>query len=446
MAQQLATLRSPAAYAGVTRFAERHTGEAAATAYLALGHAYLLDRRYKEAEASFRKSRLAGKDLEDYAIFLGAEASHDAGDDAAAETLLQGFTERFPDSIFTDRAPELEANVLLAMNNAAGAEQVLRQALKSGLDVEGRPGFQLAEGQAAFALGREAEAEQIFRRVLLGHPLSSEAEIARYKLTSMGAESILTISDLRSLGDAYYNASRYSQAAEQYRALLQMPGLSTESRNSFAVAAAACDLKLNRLTLTRALALPDTNDENGARRLYLLMELARDRDDTGTQQSIVDEMESRFPHSRWLAEALFSSGNMYLLRNDFPTAVKYYRYLAAHFPDSRYAAAAHWRAGWLNYRMGNYPEAARIFDEQIRLYPASSEAVSALYWRGRLYEILDHNPARAAANYRAIIRAYPHYFYALLARQRLSALGETQPVSSTQLERFQPLPAPWGIE
>ena len=41
MAQQLATLRTPAAYAGVTQWAHEHTGEAAAAAYLALGHAYL---------------------------------------------------------------------------------------------------------------------------------------------------------------------------------------------------------------------------------------------------------------------------------------------------------------------------------------------------------------------------------------------------------------------
>ncbi len=442
MAQQLATLRSPAAYAGVTRYAEQHAGEAAATAYLALGHAYLLDGRYTEAESSFRKSRQAGKDLEDYAVFLGAEASHDASDDAAAETLLHGFTERFPDSIFTDRAPELEAKVLLAMNNAPGAEQVLQQALKAGLDVAGRSGFQLAQAQVAFALGREAEAEQDFKRVLLDHPLSSAAQTAFDKLTSMGAGAILTTADLRSLGDAYYNAGRYSQAVRQYRTLLGMPGLSSQSRNSFAVAAAACDLKLKRLTRAQALALPDTNDENGARRLYLLMELARDRSDTDQQKSIVTQMESRFPQSRWLAEALFSSGNMYLLRNDFPTAVEYYRYLAAHFPDNRYAAAAHWRAGWLNYRMGNYPEAARIFDEQIRLYSGSTQAVAALYWRGRLYETLSHNPARAAANYRAIVRAYPHYFYALLARQRLSTLGDTQQVAAAQLDRFQPLPAP----
>jgi hypothetical protein len=107
-------------------------------------------------------------------------------------------------------------------------------------------------------------------------------------------------------------------------------------------------------------------------------------------------------------------------------AVEYYSYLAAHFPDSKNAAAAHWRAGWLSYRQGLYADAARLFDEQIRLYPAATETVSALYWRGRLYETQDHKPAQAAANYRTIVRAYQHFFYAQMARQRLAALGNAQ--------------------
>ena len=47
------------------------------------------------------------------------------------------------------------------------------------------------------------------------------------------------------------------------------------------MAAAACDLKLKRLSETQATALADSTDENGARRLYLLMELARNRNDEG---------------------------------------------------------------------------------------------------------------------------------------------------------------------
>jgi len=440
MAQQLATLRTPEGYAGVTAYARRHSGEAAATAYLALGHAYLADKRYVEAEQSLRQARQAGQELADYADFLDAQASHDGGDEAAAEALLHGFTDRYPDSIFAVQAPELEADVLLAMNNAAGAQRELAQA--AGLAAEDRSGFQLAEGQVEYALGQTGAAERTFKQLLLSHPLTQDAQIARARLTQIGAESTLTPADLRGLGDAFYNAGRYGDAAEQYRALLRTPVLIAGERDSIAVAAAACDLKLKRLSVAQAQALPDSDDENGARRLYLLMELARDRNDTAEQQRIVSEMESRFPGSPWLAEALYSSGNMYMLKKDFPTAVEYYRYLAAHFPNSKNAAAAHWRAGWLDYRQGLYGEAARLFDEQIRLYPAAAETVGALYWRGRLYETQDHSPAQAAASYRAIVRAYQHYFYAQMGRARLAALGSTQPAAEPQLDHFQPVPEP----
>jgi soluble lytic murein transglycosylase len=440
MAQQLALLRTPEAYLGVAAYAHRNSGEAAAAAYLALGHAYLLDKRYAEAVASLTQARRQGQELADYADFLGAQASHDAGDDAAAEALLHGFMERYPDSIFDDQAPELEANVLLAMSNPAGAREVLAKAADT--DAADRAGYQLAEGQVEFALGQQKTAEGIFKKLLLGHPLSPEAQIARARLTQTGAESTLTVSELRSLGDAYYNAGRYGEAVEQYRVLALEPGLSETDRNGFAVAEAACNLKLKRLSPAEAQALPDTDDENGARRLDLLMELARDRDDGAEQKRIVSEMETRFPSSPWLAEALFSAGNMYMLKRDFPTAVEYYSYLAKQFPESKNAPAAHWRAGWLSYRQRQYAEAARLFDEQIKLYPAASETVSALYWRGRLFETQDHYPALAAANYRAIIRAYQHYFYAQMARERLAALGRMEPAPEPQLDQFQPLPEP----
>jgi len=438
MAQQLATLRTPEAYAGVAAYARSHSGDAAAAAYLALGHAYLLDKRYAEAETALADARRADGETADYADFLDAEASHAAGDEAAAETILHGFAGRYPESIFDDQAPELEANVLLAVNNLDGARKALAEA--AGTAAAERPGYQLAEGEVELGLGQKQAAEETFKRVLLGHPLSDEANTARAKLTQMGAESSLTVTDLRTLADAYYDAGRYAESAEQFQALMRQPGLDAMARNGFAVSEAACQLKLKRLTTAEARALPDTNDENGARRLDLLMELARSHDDTAEQQNIMTEMETRFPHTLWLADALFSSGNMYLLKRDYPTAIKYYNDLAARFPGDKNAAAAHWRAGWLSYRLGLFKDAERIFDEQIRLYPSATETVSALYWRGRLYETEDHNPALAAANYRTIVRVYQHFFYAQMARQRLSALGSTQPAAEPQLDNLQPSP------
>jgi soluble lytic murein transglycosylase len=440
MAQQLATLRTPEAYAGVSAYAHRHTGEAAAAAYLALGHADLLDHHYAEAIANLKQARQAGEELADYADFLAAEASHESGDNAAAEALLKGFNDRYPDSIFDDQAPELEANVLLALNNPGGAREVLAKV--EDTDAADRPDFQLALGEIELALGQADEGNLVFKKLLLSHPLTPEAQTALFKLTQSGAVASLTVPELRTLGDAYYDAGRYSDAEEQYRKLSHAPELSTTDRNGFAVAVAACDLKLKRLSPATVQGLPDTEDENGARRLDLLIELARDRDDAADLQRILTEMETRFPHSPWLAEALFSAGNMFLLKRDYLQAIAYYGYLAEHFPQNKDAAAAHWRAGWLSYRQGQYADATRLFDEQIKLYPGAPETVSALYWRGRLYETQDHYPALAAANYRTIIRAYQHYFYAQMARDRLAALGKMEPASEPQLDRFQPLPEP----
>ena len=444
MAQQLATLRTAEAYAAVTSYAHSHTGEAATAAYLALGHAYLLDGRFAEAEMALGEARRGNGELADYADFLDAEANHDTGDDTAAENILHGFTERYPDSIFDAQEPELEAGVLLNMKNYTAARQVLTAA--AGTAAASRPGFELAEAQVEQALGQQQAAETTFKQLLLSRPLSAEAQIARAKLTELGAESLLTTADLRTLAEAFYNAGRYAEASEQFRALERAPGLDEQTRNGFAVADAACQLKLKRLTEAEAQALPDTADENGARRLELLLELARDRNDTDGLKQIIADMETRFPHSPWLADALFSAGNMYMLKRDYPSAVEYYGDLAGRFPGDKNASAAHWRSGWLSYRLGLYPAAEHIFDEQIRLYPGTTETVSALYWRGRLYETQDHNPAMAAANYRTIVRAYQHFFYAQMARLRLAALGNTQAAPQPQLDQIQPLPVPHFVD
>ena len=432
MAQQLATMRTPAAYAGVTSYAQKHTGDAAAAAYLALGHAYLTDRRFAEASTSFHLATKASDVLDDYADFLDARTEHEAGNEAAAESLLHGFAQRYPESVFDVEAPELESTVLLAMHDLPGAQRALAAgAHTAAVD---RPGYQLAKAQVALALGQSADANQGFKDVLLRFPLTPEAEVARARLTESGAEETLTPTELRSLGDAYYNAGRYALAGEQYRALTRESGLPEQARAGFAVAAAGCDLKLKKLTTAEAEALADTPDENGARRSYLLMELARNHDDTEAQQRIVEQMKTRFPQSEWLAEALFSSGNMYLLARDYPKAIEYYSYLASHFSQSKDAAAAHWRAGWLSYRQGLYADAERIFDEQIHLYPSATETVAALYWRARLYETQDHKPAEAAASYKAIVRAYQHFFYAQMARQRLTALGSLEPAADPEVD------------
>lgn len=440
MAQQLATMRSPAAYAGVSAYAHAHTGEAAAAAYIALGHAYLLDHKYPEAVNAFHQANVQGNALDDYADYLEAQADLQGSNLPQAETLLSDFTQKHPDSIFVTSVPVLQANLFLQEGDPQAALRVLDA--HKGESIANHADYQLALAKTYQMAGRLPEATQMFRRTFLGFPLSFEATQAKTQLAALGATSSLTVEERSHHAEALYNAGRYGDAGDEYRALANDPAVADGLRNSLLVAAASCDWKLKRLGKETLERIPDSNDEAGARRLYLLMELARNKDDGDTQRSIVEQMETRFPSSPWLNEALYSSGNMYLLRKDFPRAIEYYGELAKRFPQSSYAPSAHWRAAWFNYRIGQYSEAARLMDEQIAVYHGGKEIPSALYWRGRLYQDQERRTDLAAAYYRTVARVYRHYYYAAMAQERLAELGGVTPATVSSLDAMTPAPIP----
>jgi soluble lytic murein transglycosylase len=127
---------------------------------------------------------------------------------------------------------------------------------------------------------------------------------------------------------------------------------------------------------------------------------------------------------------------MYLLRKDYPQAIAYYGELATRFPSHRYAPSSHWKAAWLNYRLGNYSDAALLFDKQIANFAGGKEIPAALYWRGRLYADQEHQPAMAAAYYQTVSRAFEHYYYAQLSRDRLAELGPVTPADVAMLSNI----------
>jgi soluble lytic murein transglycosylase len=453
MAQQLATLRTPAAYAGVTAYARAHSGEAASAAYLALGHAYLLDHKYSDAVSEFQNANREGTSLSDYSAYLTAQAYLQGNMLPSAEPILATFIQKYPDSIFVRQVPVLEANLFLQQGDPQYALRVLNA--HKAEPIANKADFQLALAKANLMSGDATQAQQLFTRVYLNFPLSVEATQARAQLVTSGAIASLSPTERSRRADALYAAHRYSDAEEEYRSLANDPSLDDAARNGMLVSAAACQWKLNTLDIKELNALPDTSDQAGARRLYLLMELARDKDDTATQQSLVTELESRFPTSPWLAEALYSSGNMYLLRKDYPNAIRYYSDLSTRFPKScesphsgpcsNYAPSAHWRAAWLTYRIGNYAQAAQMFDDQITQYAGGQEIPAALYWRARLYADQEHNPGMAVKYYRTVARVYRHYYYANLAEERLAQMGfdvGDAPTGSALLDALQPEDVP----
>ena len=445
MAQQLAANRTPSAYAGVLAYAHAHPGDAAAAAYLALGHAYLLDRNYPLAISNLTQANAQGESLDDYADYLTAQAQIQSNQLANAETLLATFATKHPDSIFVGNLPVTIANLSIQQGDPQTALRVLNEHASD--PIANHSDYLLALARAQQVAGNTDAAAKTFRRIYLGYPLSSEAAQAKLQLQTLGAQAPLTVAERRARADALYAAQRFGEAGDEYRMLASDPqDTDVNLQQSLTVAAAACDYKMKRATIAQVQSLPDSANEAGARRLYLLMELARDRGDLDVQQSTVTQMEQRFPSSPWLAEALYSSGNMYMLRKDYPQAVTYYQELARRFPSichkgesgscSNYAPSAHWRAAWLTYRQGNYSQAAILFDEQIANYPGGKEIPAALYWRGRVYQDQEQSPEKAAAYFKTVSSTYLHYYYAQLAAQRLSEMLGVTPVDMPQLSNI----------
>ena len=234
--------------------------------------------------------------------------------------------------------------------------------------------------------------------------------------------------------DQLFNAKRYNDALNEYNAVRNDASLTEADRDGLTLYTAVCDLKLKRLSRHDAEKLPTTGDDTAALKMYLLAEISRTEKDRAGHDALIADMVSRYPQSRWLEEALYSGGNMYLLTHDTDQAIYHYKLLVERFPNSVYAPSAHWRVAWMYYRLRRYTDSAKWMDEQIVRYPAGVEASSALYWRGRILEDEEHDLGQAANYYRALNANYTNFYYGDLARQRLAII-------SAQASSVAPAPA-----
>ena len=427
MAQQLASTRSPAAFAAVSSYAAGHPGDAAETAYLALGHAYSLDKRYGEAVDAYRHAGPAGEPLSDYADYLGAQSLLAAQRYTEMLPLLDHFAERHPDSIFLTGAPMLLASSYVAVNNSAAAVKVLEPML--GTPTAEHADFKLALARAYQSSGQGAKAIALYRSLYLNQPLSNEAGQASVQLSLLGAGP--SAAERKVHADQLFNAKRYSEAMNEYALIRNDPSLGQADKDALIIYDAVCQLKLKHLARKDVDSLPATNDDTAALKLYLYAEISRTEKDRAGHDAYIAEMVDKYPHSRWLEEALYSGGNMYLLTHDLPQAIYHYKLLVERFPNSIYAPSAHWREAWMQYRLRNYADSARLMDEQVVRYGAGIEASSALYWRARIYEDEDRDFAHAAAYYKSLNTNYTNFYYGDLARKRLAVLGTQGGVAPT---------------
>ena len=167
-----------------------------------------------------RQERFAGPmraetALDDYADYLGAQASVQGAHGADAYSLLDHFAERHPDSIFKATAPVLLANAYLQQNDPQGALRVLLPLADA--PEASHADFRYALGRAYQTSGDTSHAVAVFRSLYVNLPLSTEAAEARTQMQAMNMP--LTAVERKVHADQLFNAKRYAEAGEEYHAI-----------------------------------------------------------------------------------------------------------------------------------------------------------------------------------------------------------------------------------
>lgn len=445
MARQLLQDRTPAGYAGVEAYARRHAKEdAGSLAWLVVGYAHIVDHDYVKAIDPLNRAKVHAGDLAEYVNYYLGTAYMQAGRSAEAIATLSGFARDYPDSILLRDAHVIYANALMQEARYQDASKLLeddRQPVR--VDVEWNLGraYELA-GDAAKAAG-------IFRNIYLAMPLTGEAELANAELKKLSSSTSVTppsLDERRARADLLLKGRRYSDAANEYKDLLDevnsndRPGLQLSMATALLKSGHGKDAK----KILDSVQAP--SPEIIAQRLYLLGEVARSSDSDDEFLKYLDQLRQQSPTSPWLEQSLLSAGNVFLLRKDYDRAIDSYRELQQRFPNAGRAAYAHWKAAWLTLRQGRNEEAKKQFEEQIALYPASNEVPAALYWRARLAEE-DGETAKARAFYQKLSDRFRNYYYADLARKQLKLLKSSgEPITYALLDRVAPIDSKPEIE
>jgi len=435
MARQLLQDRTPAAYAGVEAYARRHTQEdAGALAYLVLGYAHILDKEYAKAVDPLSRAKPRAGDLGEYVDFYLGTAYFQSGRTAEAVATLTDFEKEYPESLLLRDARVLYGSALLADNRAKDAIAVLEKDRQPP-----RADLELALGKAYAGAGEPVKAAEILRNLYVTMPLSAEASQADVELKQLASTTQLPpvgLNGRRTRADLLAKGRRFSEAAAEYRDLLNVVSPSDRPEIQIALAVAlrrSGDDREAKKVLDGMESSAGT--EISIQRIFNLAEIARsDNDEPGFLQYL-GQLRQAAPTSFWLQQALLSEGNYYLLKPDYDKAIDAYRELQQRFPKGGRASYAHWKVAWLSLRQGRTAEAKTGFEQQIGLYPTSAEVPAALYWRARLAEE-DKDSAMARAYYQKISERFRNFYYGELARRRLREIrADDDPQPYTLLDR-----------
>jgi soluble lytic murein transglycosylase len=433
--------------AAVLRYAEAHRADkSGALALLLLGATEDDQRQFGDALAHLKSAQKRLPELSDYVAYLSAVAEAGLRQFNDTEAALQPVWRSSPASSLVTKAVLLQADSYLQGGNPAAA-LALVQEHQADLAV---PQAELLLARAYEAQNDGAAAAQHYQRIYVDFPLSkeaSDAEAALARYPGIPAEALFARGlKLETGGD-------YTRAGKELTVLL--PRLSGENYDlaRVRIGAAAYFDRENEQAYKYLISFQAGAPDAEAERLYYLLECQRRLNRLDEMNATLEKLSQAYPQSHWRFQALITAGNYYVAHDQPDTAQPLYRTCFESFAPDPQSAACHWKVAWYTY-LHDPAQAESMLREHLTRYAASEQASPALYYLGRIAESTS-DWASARAYYDAVNTAYPNYYYAVLARERLETpslinataspaamqfLGSIQIANRRTAESFDPTP------
>lgn len=360
--------------------------------------------------------------LSDYVAYYLASSEMQLGEtDNAARDLTAYRANPIAASPLAGKLSLLQARALLGQKQPAAntaALEVLQKDYKSLPQPDGD--FALA--LAYEATGEKPQAALSYVKVYYGYPntpVAAQSWDAMQRLRESLGKDFPVAPAIEQLDRCrkWLDAKQYNNARAEYSALANT--LPEPDRDEAKVGIGATDFLAGdtAASLRYLKSLHVSKSESDAERLYYITEASHKMGDDIEMMAAVKTLNEKYPKSSWRLKALLSAGNKYLDSNDQAKYQPLFEAASDSFPEDPAAAVSHWHIAWDAY-LADKPEAAELLRKQIERYPSDTRASSALYFLGRWNEKAG-KLAEARAYYERIDTQFPHYFYAILARQRL---------------------------
>jgi soluble lytic murein transglycosylase len=385
--------------------------------------------RYPAAIAALKGLPQRLPKLADYAAWFLASAQSSSKDYAAVPAALDIVFKQSPPSPLVPRAALLAANALTDNNNPAAALELLRKYYP----VLSQPKGDLAMAVAFAGSGDNLSAAIYYQRVYYGFPLSAEAATAsveteklKFSLGGKYPPALPTAMLARAI--KLLDAGQAVRARKELEELVPQLGGAERDLARVRIGVARYTAEENAVAYKYLSTLEVASAEADAERLFYLMQSARRLNNLDEMDALIAKLGRLHPNSPWRLQAVMAAANRYLTENKVDQYEPLYRACFESFPQDEQAAGCHWKVAWVHYlRRGS--DASEMLRAHLRLFPASENASAALYFLGRLADGA-RDRASARAYYEEIAREYPNQYYAMLARDRLTALAAVGPSSA----------------